>query len=1048
MDTNKSGWIAWFIIHPNAAKILLFILILGGVVGGTSLPQEVFPPFAPPRVDIDIPVRGGTAPDVEELVVKKVEESLDGLAGIERIIANGSANGAQISIELTPEADEQNLLNLIKSRVDGISGFPSIAERPVYSLPESTEPVMFINMVGDVPLTALHNQAMSLRDEMGRLPGVSYVTIANEPEMTLYIDVQPERLSQYDLSLTDISEVIQKYSVNIGGGAVQTLAGRYQLRTDTMGKMANEFDDIPVVSSSTGVVVPLKELATISLQPNDDYIRSSFDGKTSMMLEVYRDKTVSFSEAGGAIKGLIAEKQAVLQPAIELISWRDESREFTSRTSLLIKNGVAGFIIICILMGIFVNIHVAMWTAIGIPVSIIGAMGLIHFTGLDISLNAISLLGFLIALGMIVDDALVIGESIQHETNLKGYTRDAVVSGTNKVAMPATFGVLTTIAAFFPLTLTEGDMGSKLGSVGTVVICCLLVSLVESKFVLPSHLRKPSKFLQHRRFAKLTQLNENATLWLKHIAENRYKPLLLKVIAAPIRSIAIVLCILFGTISFAPLGLVKMAAIPNIADFALSASMQFHPSVAPSIQESIGKKAEESLYKVSDQLKEEYELDYEPVKHVGLDYYNNQLTIDVELAEVFNAPYDAFDVQQLWRDQLPPMVGITSISVDAGSGSGEKIAVEISGENLEDLRSLSLELRQYLSSQDDVVDIRDSEVAASIEYQFKPSPLATSLGVDDRAVISQVRSAFYGSESQRITVGEKEVRVMVRYDKESRESIASLEEMLIPVMNSSTGVKDFIPLNQLVTVEKTVTASEVRRIDKQRTITVYANTKLNTRSPEAVAEDLQDNVLPQLLENYSGITVSLEGEASEANKSISSLISGAGFALFILLSLMSLPIGSFKYSGLILCLIPFGIIGAFWGHAITGFTFSLMSIFGVVALAGVLINNGLLLVDQYLVNRNNNMSLEDGIVESCLRRFRPIVLTSLTTFVGLLPLMWEGDPEALWLIPIAISLGVGLLVATVITMLIFPAFLVLADRNKKFVTEDKASYVGEASEPA
>lgn len=1024
------GLSGWFVTHPNAAKILLLVLLLGGFVGVTSLPQEVFPPFAPSQVEIDIPVRGGTASDVEELVVKKVEESLEGLAGIERIVANSTDHGARISVELVNGADQNSLLSLIKSRVDGISGLPIASEPPVFSLPEPVGPVQFINITGDVPLPALLGQAVKLKSELSRLEGISYAVIENEPELPLYIDIDPDKLQQYQLSLPEVAATIERYSVNISGGTIQTLGNRYQLRAATLGNVASDFIDIPVVSAASGVSVKLGDIARIELAPNDDYVTGKFNGKPSLMLSVYRDPKVPFSTASDAINGLLAVKQSELAPAIELVAWQDESREFTTRISLLVKNGVGGFIIICLLMGIFVNPQIALWTAIGIPISILGAMGLIHFAGLDLSLNAVTLLGFLIALGMIVDDALVIGESIHYETDKHGYSMGSVVQGVNRVVVPATFGVLTTIAAFFPLTLTEGDMGSKLGGVGMVVICCLIVSLIESKFVLPSHLRKPSTLLKKPFFNRLNNLSVNAAKKMEWFVEHYYQPVLDWVVVKPIRSISIALSVLVVSLAMIPLGLLKMAIIPNIADFSLQATFQFHPSVAPSIRESIGQKATEQLRNVSAQLKETHGLDYLPVKHISQYYSGSELTVDVELEEAFNAPYDAYDIQQLWRDNLPYIPGISSLSIDAGSGSSEKIAIELSGENIESLRALSKELREHLASQDDVVDIRDSELANMIEYRFTPTDLAKSLNVSDREIIAQVRAAFYGHEAQRISLGEREARVMVRLNNESRHSLTGLNAMLIPIQVQGSTQKNYIPLTQLVNIEQEVVPSEIRRINKQRTITVYANTKMNTRSPEDVAEEMGEAVLPDMVKAYPGVSFSIEGEAKEANKSVSSIMSSAGLAVFILFSLMALPLGSFRYPALILCLIPFGMIGAVWGHIAYGLTFSLMSIFGVIALAGVLINNGLLLVDQYSDNLRRGMDLENAIKQACIRRFRPIVLTSITTLAGLMPLLWEGDPEALWLVPIAISLGVGLLVATAITLVIFPAMLLLIDRSR------------------
>jgi len=1028
MNTSNTGMVAWFVSHKNAAKILLLLLIFVGISGVSGLKQEVFPPFAPSQVVITIPTQGATAGEVEDLIVRKVEESLEGLVGIQRVVAVSSSQGASVNVELTPDVNQQTLLSLIKSRVDSISSLPDFSESPTYQLPERSGPVMAVNIYGDVPLTTLYQQALKLRTEVSALEGVTFAEIQNEPEMNIYIDIKPERLQQYRLDISDISQRISQYSVNLSGGVVDTSSGRIQLRTDTMGKTVNDFKRIPIISNNAGEGVFLEEIAEIRIKPDDQYIIGEFNGQKSLTVAVNRNPSVPFAVAKEVIQAYIDEAHTRLQPKLSLLVWQDETREFTSRISLLLKNGIFGFIIICIFMGVFVDPKVAFWTALGIPISIIGAMGLIHYAQLDISLNAITLLGFLIALGMIVDDALVIGESIHHETLRSGHTAESVIAGAYHVATPATFGALTTVAAFFPLVLTEGEMGSKIGGIGVVVICCLIVSLVESKLILPAHLRKPSRFFNLGIFTSLNQLNKKATAMLLSIANNYYLPVLKKVIAMPIRSILFMLALLFGTIGMVPLGVIQVAAIPKIADFALQVTIQYHPSLSSAQQKDISVIAVNSLRDVNDQFKENFSLDYNPIKHINQQYTGNQLIIDIELEEIFGAPYDAYDVQQEWRDTLPYISGVSSISIDAGSGSGDKIAIQLSGPSLPELRKASAALQDYMNNQDDIVDIRDSELESVTEYQIQASDYAKAIGLDDTSMIQYVRRAFHGDEAQRITIGDREMRVLVRFDNQHRQSLSALDDMLITVKNAN-GINQYIPLMQLVNIDKNNVASEIIRIDKQRTITVYADTRANTRSAEDVVGDIEDNVLPNLFADYENLSYSIEGEAKEANKSISSLLSGVALVICVLFSLMAIPLGSFRYPALILCLIPFGIIGAFWGHFIYGTTFSLLSIFGVIALAGVIINNGLLIVDQYRSYLPLYKSVDQALREACIRRFRPIVLTSLTTFLGLVPLLWEGDPEALWLVPIAISLGFGLLMATFITLFLFPAMLMLSDRR-------------------
>ncbi len=1019
---DRTGPVAWFILNPVASKILLAIVIMVGITGLFGLRQEVFPPFAPNRVDMTMLVRGASPAEVELQVIRKIEQQLADLDGIERVVATAYQDRAQVQIELASDAEPAKMLTLIKSRVDGISSFPVYAERPAFNIPRTTGPFMLVNVSGELPVEVLHQQALTLVKALSLIPGISYAEIANEPEMQVSVEVPPQTLHSLQLSLADIARAIDAYSLNISVGDMETRDGVLSLRSDSLALSPQQFARIPIKALGNGVSLRLGEIAAVRVEPVKTYSISRFNGTPSLELALYRDSNTSLSRASEQVRRFLADYQQKLGDNLTVTAWKDDSREFTSRTSLLLSNGISGFIIICVLLGTFIHIRVALWTAFSIPVAMLGALGIMHLSGLDISLNAITLFGFLIAAGILVDDNLVIGESIYQQTKMHGHSPDSVIAGAKRVATPATLGALTSVAAFFPLTLTEGEIGSRMGGIGVVVICCLLASLLESKLILPSHLLRPGKKIRGTNWYSRYQQAANG--WLENFTNTTYRKNLLRVLQKPWHLLA-TMAILFALSIFAiSSGYIRTTVLPDIADYEIDGIFNINTNLSRAQREWVADRISASLEKTSDEIKQQFDLDYDPVMQHSMAINTETITLAVEIDHSENAPFDAHEVAAHWRGNIPQLTEITAAAIASGPGSDEQVALQLSSDNPLTLELAKEDLKKHLQGIDGVVDIRDTATVKSKTIRVDSTPQGEALGASQRWLSEQVRAAFYGIEAQRVQSGEREWRVMVSYPQEDRNDLADLMDMRVTMPGG-----EFVSLSLVGETRNSQTETKIIRIDSRQSVTVYANT-LKGFDAESITETVAEEYMPLLAQQYTDLSFSIEGQAKEAAKSIVSLISAGMVALFVCFALMAIPMQSFRYTLLILAVLPLGLIGTVLGHLLIDIPYSLISMFGLIALMGVLINNGLLLIDAYRSKLDQGVEKTTAIVESCLRRFRPIVLTSATTFAGLMPLLWESDPEALWLVPIAVSLGIGVLAGTALTLLVLPVLLKLTPAEK------------------
>lgn len=1024
---KSSGIVAFFCRHAIASKTLMLAFILGGLLGSLALRQEVFPPFAPARVDITIPVRGGSAAEIEQLIVLSIEQAISEIPEVSRITARAYSNYARIQIELAEGEDPDAMLTVIKSRVDGIASFPNYMEEPLYSIPQTTGPLLRVEISSDIDPLVLYQQAVTLRRELSLLSAVSAVEIDQAPELEVAVLLKPLVQQRYNLNFSQVAEAIRGQSVRLNAGSIESDNGRILVRGGNWSVVAQDFLKIPIKTLAAGEQLLLDEIAEVVIQPTRQYNFPTLNGAPSFTLEVRRNGYVPLQKASDQVHQFIERTQAKYGDNVQLSIWMDDSKEFKSRVGLLIKNGLLGFIIICFFMALFVNLRVAFWTAVGVPVSMLGALGLLYFSGLDISLNAITLFGFLTAIGLIVDDAIVIGESIHDRTQRLGQTLDNVVAGAQRVAFPTTFGALTSIAAFFPLTLTEGKMGSQMAGIGLIVILCLVASIIESKLILPRHLNGRSRLDHQGGFLRGLQNRNNHRL--ARFSQGPYRKGLTRALNRPWWVIAGAVVCLAISVTLLASRVIPLVTLPNLADYEIEGEFDLDPNLTRDQRQWVMDRMEASLLSTNRVIAQEYPDMPRMLANYAIRADTTQLFVDIELDVTQILPLDAHQVAAIWRAQLPNLPEILATNIATGPNGDEQIEIQLSGEDLTQLQQVAQLVKSHLQGITGVVDVRDSQMSQSQDVVVQLNKLGSTLGLTETGLLNQVRNHVYGFEAQRVQVGEEERRVMLRSSASYLSSIDELQEL--PIVLSSG---EAISLRQVADIEYALSDSFIQRVDGQRAVVVYANT-LDGISAESVAETVVEEQLPIMVAAFPGVSYGLEGAAKEANKSVQSLMYGGVFAGFFMLVLLAIPLRSYRLTFVILGILPMSFVGAIVGHLIVPVEFSLISMFGVIALMGVMVNNGLLLVDAYLEEIAQGKAKQEALILGCTRRLRPIMLTAVTTFAGLMPLLWETNPEALWLIPIAVSLGIGILVATGLTLVLLPSVLMLVPLPRRIIRE-------------
>ncbi len=1028
------GPIAWMAQHKVAANLVMLIFILGGLLISSRLKQEVFPQFEVDVIRVSVAYPGASPEEVEQGIILAIEDAVRGLDGVKEVISTANEGKATIQIEVVTGTPADRILQDVNNEIESIQSFPELAEEPITSLVEVRSQVLTVMVYGDQEENTLRDVAERLRDELLQRPGITLVELGASRPREISIEIPQRQLREHGLTLNRIAKEIGEAAIELPGGGVKTTSGEVLLRTQERRDFGREYQEIPLLSHRDGTTLTVGDIAVIKDGFEDTDEEAFYNGQRAIQVNVYRVGQETPQSVSKDVHAYLEELERELPDGIGLAVWNDQSEIYRDRMKLLLKNAFLGLILVLILLGLFLDLKLAFWVTVGLPTAIIGSFLFIPLTGA--SINMISLFAFIITLGIIVDDAVVAGEIIYQKREEGLSFLHAAIAGSREIAGPITFAVLTNIAAFLPLFFVPGTMGNFMRQVPSIVVAVFIVSLIESLFILPAHLsgRKNTHYVW--------QVLDRPRQWFSQLMQSfiqeRYQPFLRLVLIHRYLSLAIGLALLILAFGLVIGGHIPFSFIPGIdselimvqATLPYGAPLETSHRVLARLQVAANQAIEHhggpgtvrGMYaQIGTALPKLGPADATPVL-AG----SHLIGMMVYLVPSDQRPYSGADFSQTWRQAVGTIPGLESLTFKSETGptGGAPIDIQLTHRSRPTLESAAKELADSLSHYVGVTDIDDGVTLGKPQMSFRIKPEAQSLGLNATRFAQQIRGAFFGVEALRQQRGRNEVKVMVRLPDEERRSLFTIEQM---VLLTDQGGEIF--LTEAAEILPGHAYTEIKRRDGRRVVAVTADVDDQIANANTIIGEVTANELAQLIRKYPGLNYSLEGEQASQQESLSALAVGFALAMLLIYGLLAIPFKSYIQPLIVMLCIPFGMIGALGGHILLGYGLSIISLFGIVALAGVVVNDSLvLIVATNQIREANQVSLFEAVIQGGMKRFRPIVLTSLTTFFGLAPMMFETALQARFIIPMAISLGFGILFGTIIILTIVPCvYLIIED---------------------
>jgi multidrug efflux pump subunit AcrB len=1051
--------LAAFAANTVFANIVLVMIFMGGVLALSSMLRESFPQFSLDMISVQVAYPGADPEEVEEGIVLKIEEALEAIEGIKQYTTTSSENFGSATIEVQDGYDVGEVLDDVKSKIDSISTFPLDAEKPVVTEVLMKDSVMLLALSGDLSEKQLKIFADQVRDEVRLLPGISQVEVFGARDYEISIEVSEEQLRRYAITFDQVARAIRKSSINLHGGTIRTRGEEIRVRTVGRKYTGADLADVVVLAGPGGELITLDRLATIRDGFTEDPINAVIDGIPAVFVMVFKTTEEDALHISNTVADYIRIKQQKLPPGIGLTDFYDNTEALRARISLLSRNGILGMGLVFFLLWLFMDLRLSFWGGMGIPISLAGALFILWTMGATI--NMVSLFGFIMVLGIVVDDAIVVGESIYvHRKNGEPPLK-AAVEGVSEVAMPVIAAVITTVVAFIPLAYVGGIMGKFIAILPTVVISCLMISLTECLFLLPAHLshlpdlnRTPSRRNFLSRF--LSGCQQFMQDGLDRFIKNRYMPFLDRVLNWRYVSLAVAVSVLLLTLGIVKGGLVKFQVFPKIDGFVITSTVEFPEGTPPDVTEQALEKIEQGFLRVADRLPTR---SGEPMIKKRLTLVGQTLSdkmgrkgpnlgsVQFILLDSEKRGIHSNDLLVEWEKEIGSIAGARALTfqgLSAGPG-GAEIEVWLQGHNMPDILAAADKVQEKLHSFEGVIQIRSDFAAGKNELRLRLKPEARTLGLTVDDLARQVNAGFFGQEAFRVQRGRDDVRVKVRYTQEERSRLADFEAMRI---RTPTGQE--VPLFSVADVEFGPGYAAIIRTDGLRRVAVTADVDPKRANSQEIFANLSKGFFQKLEARYPGLHISMQGSKKNMRESFSSLKVTFPLAVFGIYVIVATIFRSYIQPLVILFTVPFGIIGAVFGHLLLGYNLSMMSMFGMVALTGVVVNDAIVLIERINENLAEGMGFFAAIKKGGARRFRAILLTSLSTVGGLAPLILETDMQARFLIPMALSLAAGVTFATVLTLVLIPSLLAIVNDVRRLMVWAKTGSwpLREAAEPA
>ncbi|MAX53327.1 MAG: acriflavine resistance protein B [Methylophaga sp.] len=1016
----SSSIIAWFTANPVAANLLMILVIMLGVLESGQLRKEAFPSMDPRSLTISVSYDSGSAKQSEEGLAIKIEEQLEDVIGIKRITSTSTGTGVTVTVEKQSEYDLDTLLRDVKTKVDAISTFPADAKNPVIEKAQREEHSLWLQLYGDTDRHSLQQLAYNLKTDLIANPNISSVNISGWLDPMMAIEVDDGKLQSYGLTLSDVEQAINAGSSNTMTAVLRNKAVYLQLKASEQAYLKEDFADIPLLTLANGNQLLLGEVAKI----NDTYddttsVLARFQGRDSIALQVITtgldDITNTVEAAEKVAKSW--QEEGKLPDNVKLEAWYDRSESIQQRLELLVKNAFTGIVMVFILLALFLNLTVAFWVAMGLPFIFFGTLYFMGDAFMGLSLNEFTTFGFLLALGIVVDDAVVVGESVYDVRSKEGDTIENTIKGTMIVAVPTLFGVFTTVAAFYALSQLEGGLGRLYAQFAAVVTICLILSIIESKLILPAHLahlntrRQVSKHGLLKIWHKIQHTMDSGLQWFNQTC---YRPTINYALEQRYAVAVLFIALFIFVMSMPMTGMVRMSFFPSIPGDTVRAQLTMQNDASYGLTHNDLALMEQLAYQADKELGGNGDIANLQI----LSSSDQAGTVTVELKP--SAPYDITTFSRHWQQLVGTPEGAKTVSVRTRHGPVDDLRIELRANDDQILEMAGNEIKRTMESIPAISGIDDNLEPGQPQLHLSLNQQGRALGMTTNDLAIQILQGFSGQVVQRYQRNSDEIEVKVRYPEDERQNAADVLNSRVRTPNG-----DVVPLSSVANVSYGFTRDSITRIDKKRAVYISADVNKDSLSTTELVAQLQSNMVPDLVRKYPGLDIHFAGEAEEQAETESSMVHVSLIALLVIYMLLAIPLRSYLQPMLIMTAIPFGIVGAILGHWMNDLTLGILSLNGIIALSGVVVNDSLLLVSRFNDIRHDYDDIKQAISIACRSRLRAVLLTSVTTFAGLMPLLSETSRQAQFLIPAAVSLGYGIMFATVITLILIPSLLLI-----------------------
>ncbi len=1042
--------ISYFIKYDVAVNIVIFAFVIFGIIGVLRMRSSFFPLIDSEIITINVTYPGAAPQEIEEGIILKIEDNLKGLVGIERVTSTSRENGGNVTIEIDNDEDINVVLAEVKNAVDRVPSFPSGMEPLVVAKQEAIRETIGFAVSGEtIDLATLKQIARDIEYDLRAMKGISQIEITGFPDEEIEIAVRENDLLAYNLTFQEVSQAVSRANILTTGGNIKTEEEDYLIRANNRSYYGKELNNLIVRANPDGSVVKLSDVAVIRDRFSETPNASYFNGNLSVNVEVSNTNNEDLLPTATLVKNYIEEFNAKYD-AVHIDITSDSSIRLKQRTNLLLVNGAEGILLVLLFLSFFLNTRLAFWVAAGIPVAFLGMF--IFAGGFGVTINVLSLFGMIIVIGILVDDGIVISENIYQHYEMGKTPIRAAIDGTMEVIPPIISAIITTVLAFSTFLFLDSRIGEFFGEVSTVVILTLIVSLVEALIILPAHIAHSKalvreedldiskkkgfdKFLYSLRF-----FNEKGDQFMQYMRDKLYTPLLRFTLRNQLITLSVILGLFILTVSSIIGGVIGVTIFPSIASDTVSIDLLMPEGTNPQRTDSIITMVESAAWRINEDFTarqtDNQQVIENIIKRVGPG--NNKASLRINLLPGEFRDFSSPDITNAIRDEVGEVFGVERLTFGSGGNfGGSPISISLLGNNTEELEAAKEELRAALEDNALLRDVVDTDPEGIKEIQIELKETAYALGLNLNSVMGQVRSGFFGTQAQRFQRGQDEIRVWVRYDREDRSSLNDLDDMRVVTPSGER-----IPLSEIATYQIARGDESISHLEGQREIQVNADMADPNGSVTEILDDVKSNILPDILSKYPTISVSYEGQNREAEKLTSSANNVIWVILFLIYATIAFTFRSYSQPFLLLLMIPFSIIGVAWGHYLNGFPINVLSALGIIALIGIMVNDGLVLIGKLNGFLKDGMKFEEAIFEAGRSRFRAIFLTSITTIAGLAPLLLEKSRQAQFLKPMAISISFGIAIATVLTLLMLPLLLSISNKIKT-----KSVWVRTGTEP-